>query len=674
MLKKKEYTAILKLAKSKDEIAELFRKIYSPAPAIRIVKSEYQRGTEKRIYRFLCDKCGNSYEIEAIRDAEYLKEVCTCPKCGFSTSFKGSNCYQPKDLFALDEAYRGYNIILTKNGKKLEPTFVVLETVLYGEQRYFLIRRFHFSLLRGDISKSRIYRCLIIPDCEEENYAALYEKDDGTLTLSSTENPKDWFEINKYHLPSVAEYFIDEKAKAFLTEADDYRDAMDKWCRMLHKSMHYHSPKRVEARKFLSDYPVNDAPINAEPDKCYLEDHGEYLVFRKFRSGENEISETKRWVVSHVTGYNELFVYKNGEWENESETSYYGFDDNDFLSIKDELMKTDVGKMGLFEYLDYTGIDSYRSTYGRNYLLSLHDKPVIETLAKIGLGYLIPEVIAEKIKIYENEKHLWQKLGLSKANFEFAKNERLSSDDFKKLCSINRYDTKVDASAFFRWTGDFDKADMYSIGIIVEHLGINLKQIIDYLESVYYEQGCECEEAVIQWRDYLRNYQTFYDHDPKTEEERFPESLKKAHDVLSMRNTKWAYEYNGFGKKFSELMKKWKHFEFENEKFKIIVPETPRDISLEGARQHHCVAGYIKSVLDGECIILFLRKKECEDRPFLTLEYDMDKSIRQMKGKRNQSFQELLNAHGAKELMRFLAAWSQKTGIDTGIDMKVEVA
>ena len=114
-------------------------------------------------------------------------------------------------------------------------------------------------------------------------------------------------------------------------------------------------------------------------------------------------------------------------------------------------------------------------------------------------------------------------------------------------------------------------------------------------------------------------------------------------------------------------MKKWKHLEFEDKRYKIIVPNTPKEISQEGARQHHCVASYIRSVLDGQCLILFLRRKECEMLPFLTLEYDMQGAIRQIKGKFNRSIREMTTAEQEKALNKFLNAWSKKTGIATGI-------
>ena len=107
--------------------------------------------------------------------------------------------------------------------------------------------------------------------------------------------------------------------------------------------------------------------------------------------------------------------------------------------------------------------------------------------------------------------------------------------------------------------------------------------------------------------------------------------------------------------------------EFEDEQYKIVLPKTPKEIAQEGARQHHCVAGYINSILNKECLILFLRRKECEDRSFLTLEYDLKKNIRQIKGEFNRSIFEMTNATQEKALFKFLRAWSMKTGIDTGI-------
>lgn len=674
MLKKKDYTAILGLAKTKDEIVQLYRKKYSPSPAIRIIKTDYRRDDRNRDYLFLCDKCGLMFMKTEEDDIEYCSESCVCPHCGHSMEYTPDTYYQAKPRFALNESYKGYNEVLTSDGKLLEPTLVFLESVMYEGNRYHIIRRLHFDLLHGDIEQSRIYRGLIIPVKEENDYAAFYENDDGKLTSSSTEHPGDWFDTSKYHIPSIHEFYVDESAEEYLTEKNNFSDMLKEWCSLLGKSMHYHSEKCVEVRKFFADYPVNDFPDDVEAEKCYFEDHGNYFAFRMFRETEEGVTEFKRWIVSLDTGYSRLLVKRYGEWEKESTGSHYGFSDSDLLFVKDEMMKTKVGKMGLFEYMEFCDTSGYRTMCGTCYLTSLFYNPIIETLVKIGMSHLVSDVVSEKISIHYEQKHLWQKLGLSKANFEFAKREHLGSEDFQKLISINEYDENVESDAFYRWVNEYAKADLYCIRIIIEHIGVTLKQIMDYMESVYYDQGCECEEAITLWRDYLLNYESFHKHNPKTDEEKFPNSLKKSHDVLAMQNTKWTYDSNATVRQFVKLMKEWKHLEFEDDSYKMMLPKTPRDITQEGARQHHCVAGYIKSVLGGDCLILFLRRKENEDRSFFTLEYDLHKSIRQIRGKFNHSIVEMLDVKERQKLLNFLARWSKKTGIDTGVTNTAEVA
>ena len=99
------------------------------------------------------------------------------------------------------------------------------------------------------------------------------------------------------------------------------------------------------------------------------------------------------------------------------------------------------------------------------------------------MSHLVTDVVSEKIKIHDEQKRIWRKLGLSKANFEFAKREHLSSEDLQKLISINEYDEKVDENSFYRWINEFSKADLYSIRIITEHIGVTIKQIMDYIKK-----------------------------------------------------------------------------------------------------------------------------------------------------------------------------------------------
>ena len=59
---------------------------------------------------------------------------------------------------------------------------------------------------------------------------------------------------------------------------------------------------------------------------------------------------------------------------------------------------------------------------------------------------------------------------------------------------------------------------------------------------------------------------------------------------------------------------------FEDEEFTIQFPEKPIDLIKEGMLMHHCVGGYVDSVLEQRCIIVFVRKKENPNAPYITCE------------------------------------------------------
>lgn len=81
--------------------------------------------------------------------------------------------------------------------------------------------------------------------------------------------------------------------------------------------------------------------------------------------------------------------------------------------------------------------------------------------------------------------------------------------------------------------------------------------------------------------------------------------------------------YNRMKKEFSEeLFKKRinKQYECSFGDYIFIYPESTQDIKDEATMQNNCVASYIDKVIDGECHILFLRKKNKPDESLVTIE------------------------------------------------------
>jgi hypothetical protein len=68
--------------------------------------------------------------------------------------------------------------------------------------------------------------------------------------------------------------------------------------------------------------------------------------------------------------------------------------------------------------------------------------------------------------------------------------------------------------------------------------------------------------------------------------------------------------------------------------YMIVAPKNSGDVKQEGDRLNHCVASYIKKIIDGKCLIYFLRKKE--DESLITFEV-VDGKIVQARGMHNRT-------------------------------------
>lgn len=81
--------------------------------------------------------------------------------------------------------------------------------------------------------------------------------------------------------------------------------------------------------------------------------------------------------------------------------------------------------------------------------------------------------------------------------------------------------------------------------------------------------------------------------------------------------------YSRMKKEFSEeLFKKRikKEYECSFGDYIFIYPKSTQEIKDEACTQNNCVASYIDDVIDGECDILFLRKKDSPERSLVTIE------------------------------------------------------
>ena len=81
--------------------------------------------------------------------------------------------------------------------------------------------------------------------------------------------------------------------------------------------------------------------------------------------------------------------------------------------------------------------------------------------------------------------------------------------------------------------------------------------------------------------------------------------------------------YNRLKKEFSEdLFKKRinKDYECTYKDYVFVYPDSTQDVKDETVQQNNCVASYIDRVIDGNCHVMFLRKKDNPEKSLVTIE------------------------------------------------------
>ena len=156
--------------------------------------------------------------------------------------------------------------------------------------------------------------------------------------------------------------------------------------------------------------------------------------------------------------------------------------------------------------------------------------------------------------------------------------------------------------------------------------GYTPKALIIYLDYLETHEALNYSKAIGSLYDYTRMMRKI-----SKKFDKYPRNLLTSHDI-AVRNYERLtreYEENAFKKRINLDM------EYSYDGYRIIYPKAVQDIKDEASQQHHCVATYIDSVINGECDILFLRNKEEPDKSLVTMEVRNNKVV-QARGKFNR--------------------------------------
>ena len=106
----------------------------------------------------------------------------------------------------------------------------------------------------------------------------------------------------------------------------------------------------------------------------------------------------------------------------------------------------------------------------------------------------------------------------------------------------------------------------------------------------------------------------------------FPQNIRRAHDEAAQIMLIEEDKQEALKRKEQDKVMKAnakdikKVFEYEDNEYKIVIPQRYLDFKHEGHSQHNCVARYYEDAVKKKTIILFIRKKEDLKQSFCTVE------------------------------------------------------
>lgn len=157
------------------------------------------------------------------------------------------------------------------------------------------------------------------------------------------------------------------------------------------------------------------------------------------------------------------------------------------------------------------------------------------------------------------------------------------------------------------------------VNILINKYGYNAKSLFLYLDTLKtFEAIDKMEYLLTELCDYANMMSTI---SPKFD--KYPRHFLTTHQI-AVRN------YNRLKKEFSEQLFKQrinKDYECTYKDYVFIYPDCVQDIRDEAVSQNNCVASYIDRVIDGNCHILFLRKKSSPKDSLVTIEVRDNKIV-----------------------------------------------
>lgn len=252
--------------------------------------------------------------------------------------------------------------------------------------------------------------------------------------------------------------------------------------------------------------------------------------------------------------------------------------------------------------------------------------PVLEYLVKLKLYNLVSNIIHDYYFYRYEEivnlkgKNINEVLGLSKEKLKIAQriNAGIREISLLKKATFKLTDEQILFVANYLSIDNFIKICNYTTPYKAIKY-IKSKKINEITARYFYSTN-EYNYILGDWIDYINDCIKLK-YDLTKESILFPKNIQEQHSKIRKLVEQQKNElYNNIISEMHEKLTKM--FGWEYKGYAIIPPKSMEDFIKEGQVLDHCVATYIEKVVNGNSVILFLRKANSVNQPFFTLELD----------------------------------------------------
>lgn len=320
------------------------------------------------------------------------------------------------------------------------------------------------------------------------------------------------------------------------------------------------------------------------------------------------------WSRCNPGGWNRTVSFKNGK-------IYPGWNEiicqSEYFKYCDVELYQDIAGWGTLTTLD---IISILKAYAR--------MPQIELMAKMGLRKLTREAVRYEGAWNTVNKRAKDAAGFLKIEKHRLKNMgdmdiyRLMILQYEKKSGIRLDEEMIEIMTACHLLWNWEKEMMRITRFMSLKKALN--RIRTYAQKEY---GGAINRARIEYADYLgireelgydmTNSVYLHPRDLKASHQEMVEERQRREDDAHIK--KMLEKYQKIATRYEGLCKKYR---YEKDGFLIRPAKDAEEIVMEGRLLHHCVGGenYLSKHNDGTTSILFLRKQEEQDTPYITIE------------------------------------------------------